>query len=498
MKFVWCLLLTLLAGRVAAAEKPLHYTFTPACAEAYAAIVELRLDEGRESLAALRRKDPSNLVPLWLEDYADFLQVYIDEDEADFKRLERSYKERLAKLDEGPKSSPYHRYTQANIMLHWALVRLKFGEYFTTIREMRRAYKLLEANLEEFPEFALTRKELGILQAAVATVPEGYQWGVELITGTEGDLEGGKRHLEQLLTELRATDSPFLQETTAIYAFLLLNFEREGEAAWSRINAAGFDESRSLLGAFIKANIAMRTGRNDEAIRLLEARPHSPRYYPFAYLDFMLGVCLQRKLDPTASVYLASFVQRKGEGNFIKEAHQKLSWCALLGDERYDFDKQQAFAKTRGLAVVGSDKNALREAESGVRPNPGLLRARLLYDGGYYERATEAIASVRQTDLRGEQTIELPYRAARIAAARDDSATAEREYKRTISVGRDSEAYFACKAAVELGALSAEAGRPAEARAYYELALSLRPSEYGPGLHQQAKAGLARLRRAGL
>ena len=380
-----------------------HYTFDSECVKAYEAIIALRLSEGRAQLREIRRQQPGNLIPVWLEDYADFFEAYIDEDEQAFERLEERYQERLELLEEGPQESPYYRYVQANIMLHWALARLKHGQYLTTFREARKAYKLLEKNLEKHPDFLLTRKELGVLQAAVATVPSGYQWGVEFVTG---DLDGGKRHIEKVLEEQRATDSPFLQETTAIYAFLLLNLSHDEDGSWHKIQDAGFDPTKSLLGAFVMANIAMRTGRNDSAIELLSNRPHSPHYYPFPYLDFMLGVCLQRKLDPTATVYFRSFVEQKRTGNFIKEAYQKLAWEGALVNKPYQYIEQLERIKQFGNDVVGSDKNALREAHLRQQPNPELLRARLLYDGGYYERAAEAISQVNEVKLFGEQVIE--------------------------------------------------------------------------------------------
>ena len=484
----------LLSGAAAASEA-YHYTFTPEAEAAYAAIIELRLAEGRGALAAQRRADPTNLVPVWLEDYADFFEVYITEDAQVFARLEEAYRDRLELLRAGPEDSPYHRYAQANVMLHWALARLKFGEYVTTFREARRAYKLLTENLAAHPDFALTRKELGVLQAAVATVPDGYQWGVEFVTGMDGDLEAGKRHIEAVLAEQRRTGSPFLQETTAVYAFLLLNLAGDEEGAWARIRDAGFDPERSLLGVFVLANIAMRTGRNDEAIRLLSRKPHSPRYFPFPYLDFMMGVAQQRRLESGATVYLRSFVERKRSGNFIREAHQKLAWQAALRGDRAGYFAELDRLRAGGADVVGSDRNALREAEARTFPNLGLLRARLLFDGGYYARAAEALADVDASGLTAEQRIELPYRRGRVAAARGQREAAERAYKQTVSIGRDAPAYYACKAAVELGNLAAQAGERDAARAYYELALEMRPAEYGPGLHQQAKAGLARLKR---
>lgn len=486
----------------AAAAQP-HYTFSPAAGEAYRTIVELRLDEGRAQVAELRAADPDNLIALWLADYADFFEAYVGVDEDRFERLEEAYDDRLDALEAlGPASSPYHRYVRANMQLHWALARLKYGEYVTTFREARRAYKLLEENLERFPDFPLARREYGVLQAAVATVPSGYQWGVELVTGMAGDLRGGRRNLEAALDQLRAENSPFVAETEAIYAFFLLNLAREPEAAWSLVSgvgdgetgAAGFRDSASPLARFVAANVAMRTGRNDEAVEILSTRLHSPRLLPFPYLDFMLGAALQRRLDPRASVYLRSFLEQRGErGEFVKEAYQKLAWDAVLAGREADYFALLRRATEVGTSVAGSDKNAMREAERRRLPQVDLLRARLLFDGGYYERAAEAIEAVDPALLAGEERIELPYRAARVAAARGRIEQATALYKRTVGIGRESGAYFACKAAVELGALAEAADQPAAAEAYYELALGMSPDEYGPGLHQQARSGLARL-----
>ena len=495
----------LAATAVATARAQPHYTLTPAAEEAYRTLIELRLDEGRAQVAALRTADRDNLIAVWLADYADFFEAYVGVDEDRFEALEDAYGDRLDELEaRGPADSPYHGYVRANMQLHWALARLKYGEYVTTFREARRAYKLLEANLARFPGFPLARRELGVLQAAVATVPSGYQWGVELVTGMDGDLAAGRRNLETALDQLRAANSPFVAETEAIYAFFLLNLAREPEAAWALVGEArggevgddaGFADSPSPLARFVAANVAMRTGRNDAAVDILAGRPHSPRILAFPYLDFMLGTCLQRRLDPRAPVYLQSFLDQRAErGEFVKEAYQKLAWGAALAGRDDDYFAHLRRATEVGTSVAGGDKNAMREAGRRRLPDVGLLRARLLFDGGYYDRAAAAIDAVDAASLAGEEAVEHPYRAARIAAARGRRDEAAALYKRTVSLGREAGAYFACKSAVELGALAEDAGEPGAARAYYELALDMRPDEYGPGLHQQARSGLARLR----
>ena len=45
--------------------------------------------------------------------------------------------------------------------------------------------------------------------------------------------------------------------------------------------------------------------------------------------------------------------------------------------------------KTKGGAYSSSDKSALAEAKSGIIPDPILLKARILFDGGYYQKANK-------------------------------------------------------------------------------------------------------------
>ena len=43
--------------------------------------------------------------------------------------------------------------------------------------------------------------------------------------------------------------------------------------------------------------------------------------------------------------------------------------------------------KKNGTTATDEDKTAQREARNGLAPNKHLLKARILFDGGYYQRA---------------------------------------------------------------------------------------------------------------
>ncbi len=148
----------------------------------------------------------------------------------------------------------------------------------------------------------------------------------------------------------------------------------------------------------------------------------------------------------------------------------------------------------RGTNAAGGDKNAEREAEAGIVPPLVLLKARLLYDGGYYQRALDVLAGQPESSLPTFLgRLEYTYRKGRILHGLKKYDEALAQYERTIEQGQNSEAFFACNAALQAGLIEEKRGRKTSARTYFNRCLSLKPEEYRTGLHQQAKAGLSRL-----
>ena len=64
--------------------------------------------------------------------------------------------------------------------------------------EFNSAYKLLEDNIEEFPDFKLNLLSQGILHIIVGLVPDKYGWVMRLFS-MEGEVEQGKEELSEFL-----------------------------------------------------------------------------------------------------------------------------------------------------------------------------------------------------------------------------------------------------------------------------------------------------------
>lgn len=472
-----------------------YFEYTPNARLAYEKTLALRFGEARSLLDQIRKQDPGNLIVYHIENYIDFLTVYINEDEAEYKRLRNNRDLRLARVEAGDASSPYYLFIQADIRLQWALARLKFGEYLGAFTDVNRAYKLLQRNQQRFPDFMPNYKDLSILHAMVGTIPDNYKWGVKLLSSLDGTIPQGRRELEQVLRYARHHDFIFREETYALYAFLLLHLENQEEEAWQTIQRAGLDPRSNLLHCFVQANIAMRSGHNDEAIRILQQRPAGAAYQPFPYLDFMLGLAKLRRLDNDADVYLHRYVARFDGQNFIKEAYQKLAWHALIRGDLDGYRSNMQACRLQGKEVTGSDASAQKEALDGTPPQTVLLKARLLFDGGYFRQAYQLLAPLSVTDFSGaHDRLEFLYRMGRILHGLQQYPQALHYYQLTIEAGRNDPAFFACNAALQSGLICETLSQPDRAISFFNQCLALRPDEHRTGLHQGAKAGIARIR----
>lgn len=472
------------------------FQLSPRTCEAYQQVFELRFAEARATLAQMKVYEPENLLALLIENYLDFFTILIDDDKTAYKRQVKKMEPRLARLARGDRKSPWFLYAPAEIRLQWAILRAKNKDYLSSLSDIKQAYALLKQNQREHPEFKVNLKSLGIIHALVGNVPEEYRWGMKALGGISGSVDQGLRELTEALHYAQQQNLILEDETRITCAFLQLHAQNDKITAWSTLTKGSLDARTSPIVAFALASLAMRTGRNDEAIRFLEACPEGSRYHPFPYRYLLLGMAKLNRLDSDAHQPLLQFIQTfKGETG-LKEAYQKLGWYQLImGNERgYHANMQQV--KTKGNDRSEPDQAALREARRGKVPDVRLMRARLLFDGGYNDRAYALLqnsAADYQADEKNK--LEYYYRLGRISDALGRTPDAIRLYTQTIDSGAGKPWYFACSAALYLGMLHEQTGAFNKARTAYQRCLEIKPDEYAAGLHARAKAGLNRLKR---
>jgi hypothetical protein len=477
------------------------FDFNQNCKNAYDKIISLRFDEGIILLDSEKTVNPNNKIVLYLEDYIDFLKLIISEDASLYYTLQDNKEARIDKIEETEEESPYYNYCLAEINLHWAFARMKFQDYITSATEINKAYKLLVKNQENYPSFVPNYKGLGVLHSLIGTIPDEYSWATSLI-GISGTITQGVNELSTVLTTAQTNPEYKYLETETIFmlTFIQLNLQSDKEAAL-KLGSYLENEEYSVkaktnpLLAYAAASIAVKTGSNDKAIEILLARPTGTEYYPFYYLDYLTGVAKLNKLEFDAYKYIYSFILNFKGQNYIKAAYQKLAWYYLINNNTSKYKEKIAYAVTLGSNIVDEDKQAKTEGESLTVPNIRLLKARLLFDGSYYQDALDMLQEKLPSTycVSTKDYLEYTYRIGRIYDEWGYDSKAIPFYELTVKNGSIFTYYFAANASLHLGMIYENLGSTTKAKYYYELCGQMKNTEYKNSINQKAKAGLNRL-----
>lgn len=470
------------------------FDFNPNCREAYNHIIALQLDKGVALLKTEQKMRRDNLIPVYLQNYVDFLRIYTNDTYAQYEALRKNKDVRLAELAVGDFNSPYYLFTQAEVNLQWAAIDIKFGEYLNAIFEIRKAFKLLEENEKKFPSFHANKKSLGVLYALLGSVPDKYKWGVTLL-GMEGSIEKGIGYLKDLVEYGKKNDFIYQEETITYYAFLLFHLQNQSETAWKVLTENGFPKKDNLMNVYTCAHMGVYGKYNEDALRILNDRPTDNSFESFPFLHYLGGLAKLNKLDSGADDSFKQFIAAyKGE-HHIKSSYQKIAWCHLLKGDTVNYFHFINKADNLGASMLDADKQAQKEAQSNRVPNIYLLRARLLFDGGYYQRAAGEMNKVSEKYFaNSEEQTEYLYRFGRIYDEWNQQDSALVFYDKAIDKGKNLPRFFAANSAFESGKIYEAKGDAEKAKYYYNLCLSFEDHEYKNGLDQKAKAGLNRLK----
>jgi tetratricopeptide (TPR) repeat protein len=486
------ILCNLLNNRLLSSEWDFNKTFR----QAYTATLSLQFNKA-DSL--MRTNDPEhqdNNVKNLIQNYQDFLSIFILEEEQLFEEKETLRKERIKQLESLPDDEPYKKWSLAVINLQWAFSRLKFKEYFTAALEIRRAYFLLKANQEQFPDFAPNLLGTGILNAILGTVPPEYEWVLNL-SSMEGSIPEGRKQLWQLieLGEKNEQLQMWIPETLFYLSFIEINFSADPLAAQKVLSKFNEIELKTPLLLYAEANLLMKTGDNEKARHLLESRETFQSDIPFHFLDYLYAESLSRKLDKRSQDYYHSFESNFQGINYKADALRKIAWMTLIQGDTTKYLLQLKDVLKYSSPQIETDKQAIDEAKNQIIYHPELLKARLLFDGGYYLEANAVMNRLNTSVLQEKDLLELYYRKGRVADQLNMKDVAIENYYQTMLLGAESPEYYAANAALKLGELFENEGQFSKAIEAYEKCLTFNPETYRMSIHQKARAGIKRVQK---
>ena len=130
-----------------------QYSWTPRTQKIYESITSLRIPEARTLISQDKKANASNLIYPLLESFADFYQLFLNENKDEYSRMYPAFEQRIQLLEEGPKQSPYHLHSLALAHLHKSLIAIRFNKNLEAALDFRKAFLLFKANKKAFPNF---------------------------------------------------------------------------------------------------------------------------------------------------------------------------------------------------------------------------------------------------------------------------------------------------------------------------------------------------------
>ncbi|HEV7350492.1 tetratricopeptide repeat protein [Telluribacter sp.] len=471
------------------------FNFTPRLQLAYFEIQKLRLDEARELIEQERRLQPGNGVLAYLDNYADMYYLLITEDRNAFNRLSPKEDLRLTELSRLPDSSPFQRLLMAEVRLHWAFAKLKFGNEVSACWDIIRAYRLLDENSKKFPQFVPTYKSLGLLHVLIGSVPENYTW-VTKILGLKGNVREGLRELQLV----QQKDAFFRQETHLIDLLLHAFTLQLSPPQLQALRQLPAQHPDNLLLHFFGASVLMKEGRSEEALAILNKAPTGAAYLDFPFLSYMRGeILLQKGEYKQASVAYTRF-QRDFKGfNFLKDSYFKLFLCQWLSGKAGDPEGFLAKVKKAGSTIVESDQYAMRFAErylAGQVPDEQkvLFKVRYATDGGYLKEAWKELEPYREEEFSSvSDRAEYNYRKGRVLQKMGQDEQAVAYFNRCVQLTRNTNLYFGASSALQLGYIYREKRQREQAITSFRLAMTYKKHEYKNSIDNKARAALTEL-----
>ncbi len=475
-----------------------QFQYSQNCQKAYQSIINLHFADARQLIAAEKTSDPSNLVPVYLENYIDFLTLFIGEERKQYDRIKPLFLARIEVLEEGYKTSPLFNFCLGEANLQLASVEMKFGDYTQAALRIRKAHHYFTENEKNYPDFIPNYIGLGITHVIGGIVPDSYKWIANLM-GVDGSVSQGLRELRSV-ADYSGPDvlySQYRPQALLYLAMVSTNLTKNKSEALKIFEIfQQNNKQQSPLITFATANILMKNGLNEQALDLLRQRTRDTYSFSFYYLDFMEGVARMNKLDTSAMSNFLYFTYHFRGINYVQSAWQKVGWLEFISGDTSGYEKAMAKVLNSGNAGGEEDRQAIREAQSKQLPNLVLLKSRLLFDGGYYSRALDELLN-RPTKtflFTKKDFVEYSYRLGRVYHESGNPDKALSYYKLTIQRGKREPWYFAAASALQMGLIYENRGDLVRADSAYHVCLACKPADYKNSLSQKAKAGLNRIK----
>jgi tetratricopeptide (TPR) repeat protein len=421
--------------------------------------------------------------------YGEALDLLLTEDADKFHRYEQNFEKRINKKSRAKEAD--QQFLKAELHLQWAFVYLKFEKELDAAKHFREAYKLATDCRERFPDYVAIRKTTGLLEIIIGSVPEKYNWILNLLN-MEGTTALGLKELNGVKTSA----SPLALEADLLLCLVQGYIFQKPEIGLAEVKNVLEKNPNQRLTLFLAASLAMKNFQSEEALDYLKTIDPLDSSIPIHYSAYLKGEIYLHKGEYQYAIDSYRLFRKKFKGqNNIKDAAYKIGLCYLLEGNQDEAKRSFSEAKSVGKEVVEADKSAARTLSENTYPNVKLAKVRYATDGGYYESAQHVLSTISDIDLPTRKNqVEFYYRKARLEHRLGRIEPAKLFYRQVIDMAGAEHWYFAPNACLQMGYIYSLSQNKSEARGYFEKALTYKRHEYKNSIDSKARSALGQLK----
>lgn len=467
-----------------------NFDFNQNLQKAYSEICQFKIQSARQILA---RENPKNGIKIYLDDFADMIMLLNSENKAEYEKLKNKEDERIESLEELDSKSPYNRFLRAEVKLHWLLLKYRFGSEVKAAWNFVQAYKLLEENRKQFPNFVPSQKSLGAVHIILGALPDNFTWVTKLL-GLRGNIQQGQKELQN------ATKDPIFGAEAEFYDLFLSAYVLRFNEQKNQQLLKYLDEHKTYLSVnFISTAISIKDNRSEQAHEILNKRPLGTEYLLMPMFDFYKGeIALQKGAYNQAINSYNNYLKNFKGKSFLKESYFKIFAACWLNNETDKAMLHLNKIPQVGNTIADGDKSAQKFYENYQQtkqlPNKTLTKARFAFDGGFIEKAIDEIESISEKSLTNQrEKAEYNYRRGRIYQKSNQIDKAIGAYNRAIQLSEGQDWHFGASSCLQLGYISKEKNDKPQAKKYFEKALAYGKHESKYSVDNRAKAALTEM-----
>lgn len=390
-----------------------HFSFNATCKKAYQAAFKAQFQECETVVRQELSGADQNLCALYVQCFSRFLSTSFQESPSNDRAFLAWLSSKEDLMEEGPEHA-FKRFALGEMHLYESMVEMRLDNSLSAAMAVRKTYSLLEENVKKYPDFKLSKKSLYTVQALLSNIPESYR-GIAEFFGYQTDQYAALNALDQLQKHLKdhADYSIFRKEVNLYRGIIMLKLTQRYHEGYAIIKESTPEYKTNPVECYIRGKLALDCKKTGEAIDILQH--FAGENAPIPYINYDIGTAYFYMLDRKCLLYFSHFLrQTKGPG-LIKDTYLKMAWYSYLKHQPEQVDLWLGFIEDHVTSVREKDKVAMQEAKRFDELDSTLLRARIHFDGGFYEYALDLLEAEKERLLKTAYTrLRYYYQAARL------------------------------------------------------------------------------------